>query len=69
MSGKLYAVKFWSEFHKQHSSKEFSTNWESCLDKKKLIFYQHFTLKLFEQVLSNNFQGVHNWPNHVKPLH
>ena len=33
VSEKLDGAKFWSEFHKQRSSKEFSTKWESYLDK------------------------------------
>jgi len=55
--GKLNAVKFWSEFHRQRSSKEFSTKWKSYLDKiqlkKRAYILQHLALK---QVLLDNFQ-------------
>lgn len=53
-------TELWKQFYGLRSSNEFCKKWEEYLDHLDLsnepLFYQHLTLALFEQILSDTFK-------------
>lgn len=52
--------EMWTQFHVLRSSKEFCMKWQQYMNylnlKNEPLFYQHFTLILFEQILRATFK-------------